>query len=212
METEYSPAVSEMRLLFDLQALALPDIDVVDNNSRLKKNNHRSKTIAASTEDLKVVHNLNRLDKLVMKFGDPEKYDELLWDVQQGIIKRLDIWLSMKGVSQECSAMAACSDVYLTFIYGVKHDKPLTLKRALGQTLVAFMFHYLLRNRSTKPYECALYPSAIRWLYLFLQEKGYLIPSAEIIVALIDKIEPCFLYLLREMNYIPQLKYLTHEI
>lgn len=200
MATDNLPTVSEMRFFFDPLVLALTDIDDTNNSSHLAKNHHRSRTIAASAEDLKVVHNLNRLDHLVMKFGDPEKYDELLWEVQQGIMERLDIWLSLKGIRRERRAMVTCADVYLTFIYGVKHEKPLTLKRALGENLVAFMFHYLLRNRTIKPCECAFYPSAIRLFYMFLQEKGYQIPRARIMVALLDKIEPCFLYWLREMN------------
>ncbi len=190
----------EIATFYDPGTFAPCDSDHPGDNSRHKLIKQQRRAIPSNTDDLKIVHNLNRLDQLTMKFGDPDRHDELLWDVQQGIMKRLDIWLALRGINSSRCSIVRFSEIYLTFIYGIKHERPVTLKNALGPTLYAFMFHHLFRDDYVNDSERTLCPSAIRMLYLFLHEKCYMSDSDQNMLALIDKIEPCFLHLLRETN------------
>lgn len=200
MKTENFAAGRDTGNFYDSRTFASNNCRHRDGYSQHKLINRQGRVIPSNADDLKIIHNLNRLDQLTMKFGDPERHEELLWDVQQGIMKRLDIWLALKGMNRNRWTIVTFSEVYLTFIYGIKHERPATLKNPSGQNLCAFMLDYLFRNDSVKAGERALCPSAIRLLYLFLDEKGYLSDSVRNMVELIDNIEPCFFHLLRETN------------
>lgn len=203
---------SEMPTFLDLRRPTSWDSDHPRDHFACKNFNLRPRRMNLTPEDLKVVHNLNRLDQLVIKFADPDRHDELLWDVQQGVMERFNIWLTQKGFDQNRSTILTFSEIFLTFIYGVNREEPITLKSASGQSLTEFMVNYLFRNTSMKVGEYALCPSAIRLLYLFLQRKGYLIDLAGNMITLVEKIEPLFLYLLRERYDEPKLQHLAHEV
>ena len=55
-------------------------------------------TIHPTPDDLKVIHNLNRLDQYIARSADYNEYEELLFEVQGECFKRFDIWLSQKGI------------------------------------------------------------------------------------------------------------------
>ena len=110
--------------------------------------NLNPETIIPTADDLKLIHNLNRLDKYIARSADYNEYEELLWDVQIGFSERFHLWLTNNGIEE-----------------------------ALEYTLV---------------------PTAMRLLYIFLYEKGYLLEPPDRMIDFIDKLEPEFIENLKE--------------
>lgn len=196
METQDFVFDGEMRTFFHLNRFTSSDSDRPYDYFTCENFDRHSRAMNPTTEDLKVIHNLSRLDQLAIKSADPERYDELLWDVQQGIMKRLDIWLAQNGFEGNRSLIVSFSEAYLSFVYGVGREAPITLKNVSSELLSEFMVRFLTRNTSMSAGEVAACPSAMRLMYLFLLEKGYLTDSVRIIIESISNLEPCFLYLL----------------
>ncbi|MGC8602059.1 MAG: hypothetical protein ACP5VS_00045 [Desulfomonilaceae bacterium] len=156
------------------------------------------KTIHPTADDLKVIHNLNRLDQYIMRCADYEKYEELLWDVQHGCLERFCLWLTDKGIEEHQDIFAYLTDTYITFIYGYPHEEPVTLKSGPGKYFVEFMVAFLLLKTSMEPWEYTLCPAAMRLFYKFLHEKGYLVECPDRMIVLIDRLEPHFIEILME--------------
>ncbi len=87
---------------------------------------------------------------------------------------------------------------YVDFIYGYEHQPPLTLKAEPGKYLVEFIIDFLLRKTSMEPREYTLAPAALRLLYTFLYEKGYLHEPPTLMIGLIDIMDGHFIEHLKE--------------
>ncbi len=85
-----------------------------------------------TVDDLKVIHNLNRLDKYIAKSADYDEYVELLWDVQHGFLERFHLWLTNNGIEEYQDKLANFAEVFLTFIYDCEHIETVTLNSGPG--------------------------------------------------------------------------------
>ncbi len=156
------------------------------------------KTVIPTLDDLKVIHNLNRLDHYIIRSADYDKYVELLWDVQHGCLERFHLWLTNKGLKEYQDRFVNLAEVFLSFIYDYEHKEPVTLKSSAGRYFEEFMMDYLFRETSMKPWEYTLCTSSIKLFYKFLYEKGYLLKPPDPLIVLIDRLEPYYLDILRQ--------------
>ena len=124
-------------------------------------------TLRPTVDDLKVIHNLNRLDHYIIRSADYDKYVELLWDVQHGCLERFHLWLNNKGLKEYHDRFVNFADTYFTFVYSCGHEDPVTLKSISRQYLVEFMALYLLKNASMELWEYILCPVSLRLFYNF---------------------------------------------
>ena len=147
--------------------------------------------------DLEFVENLQKLDQHILVPANYHKYKELLLKVQEQCSQRFGIWLSNKGIKKQ-ERFSFFADVFVSFIYAYRHRAPITLQSRPDDYLIEFMAAHVFRRTSIEPREYALCPSAIRFLYKFLHEKGYLVHPPEPIISYIDRLEPFFLDILRE--------------
>ena len=154
-------------------------------------------TIHPTADDLKVIHNLNRLDQCIMRSADYDEYVELLWDVQNGCLERFQLWLTNEGIEEHQDKFANFAEVYLTFIYDYEHIETVTLNSGPGKYFEEFMVDYLFKKTSMEPEEYALCPASIKLFYEFLYEKGYLLEPPEKMIEFINKFEPEFIEILR---------------
>ncbi len=154
-------------------------------------------TIRPTVDDLKVIHNLNRLDRYIIRSADYDEYAELLWDVEHGCLEKFNLWLNNKGIGKHQDKFAIFAEVFLSFIYDYEHIETVTLNSAQGRYF-EFMADYLFRKTSIEPSAYTLAPTAIRLFYTFLYEKGYLVEPPDRIIESIDRLEPYYLDILRE--------------
>jgi hypothetical protein len=143
--------------------------------SKLPRFNHGSvslnpETMHPTEDDLKVIHNLNRLDQHIVKHADYDEYVELLWDVQHGFSERFHLWLTNKGIKAHQDKFADFAEVLLTFIYDCEHIEPVTLNSGPGRYFEEFMTDYLFRETLIEPLEYALVPTAMR-LFIYSYTK-----------------------------------------
>ena len=118
--------------------------------------NLRPKNIHPTADDLKVIHDLNRLDQHIVKCSDYDEYVELLWDVQHGFLERFNLWLTNNGIEEHQDKFANFAEVFLTFIYDYERIEPVTLKSNSGRYFEEFMMDYLFRETSMEPWEYTL--------------------------------------------------------
>ena len=166
--------------------------------SKLARFDHGSvnlnpETIIPTADDLKLIHNLNRLDKYIARSADYNEYEELLFEVQRECFKRFDIWLSQKGIIEHHEEFTFFTDTYLTFIYACDHKEPITIKNVYEEYIVEFMMDFVLNRTTMEPLEYTLVPAAMMLFHIYLYEKGYLDEPPDGIVDFMDELEsdPC---------------------
>ena len=154
--------------------------------------------IHPTADDLKVIHNLNRLDQCIIRSADYDEYVELLWDVQHGCLERFQLWLTNEGIEEHQDKFAVLAEVYITFIYDYEHMEKVTLNSGPGKYFEEFIVDYLFKKTSMEPWVYTLCPTSIKLFYKFLYEKGYLVKSPDSMIEFIDRLEPYYLDILRE--------------
>ena len=157
-----------------------------------------AESIPANTLDLKILKSLEKLDQLILKSSNYDKYEKLFLKVQEECPERFYAWLGDKRIEEHQDTFTYFSDVYITFLYGYSHEEPVTLKSGPGKYFVEFMIEFVLRKSSVEPWEYTLCPAAIKLFYKFLYEKGYLVDRPDIMTDFIDRVEPHFLGILKE--------------
>ncbi len=155
-------------------------------------------TIHPTPDDLKVIHNLNRLDKYIARSADYNEYEELLFEVQRECFMRFDIWLSQKGIIEHHEEFTFFTDTYLTFIYGCDHKEPITIKNVYEEYIVEFMMDFVLNRTTMEPLEYTLVPAAMILFHIYLYEKGYLDEPPDGIVDFMDELESEFIEKLKK--------------
>jgi hypothetical protein len=159
--------------------------------------NLSSQTGHPSAADLKVIHNLNRLDKYIIRSADYDEYVELLWDFQHGCLERFHVWLAINGLEGQQDKFIMFTESYLSFIYGHEHEEPVTLKSVSDKYFLEFFMGHLLRETSVKLLEYILSPTAVRLFYKFLHDKGYQLKDPYRMIRFINKLEPYFVNIIR---------------
>lgn len=154
--------------------------------------------IPANGLDSKAVKNLQKLDQSIECSEDYDKLEKLFLDVELGLLKRFSRWLVQKEVGEYTDQYCFTVGTYVDFIYGYEHQPLLTLRAEPGKYLVEFMIDFLLRKTSMEPWEYTLAPTALRLLYTFLYEKGYLDEPPTLMIGFIDIIDGHFIEYLKE--------------
>ncbi|MGC8658126.1 MAG: hypothetical protein ACP5U1_03545 [Desulfomonilaceae bacterium] len=153
--------------------------------------------IGPDKPDLDLVGRIQMLDQYIMGSSNHDEYRKLLVQVQDECSERFSVWLIRKGAKNH-DGFSFFTDVYVSYIYGCRHKKPITFQSGPADYLIEFMVDHLFRKTSIEPWEYSLCPSAIRLFYRFLNEKGYLTHPPEPMIDYIDRLEPFFLDVLRE--------------
>lgn len=165
------------------------------DNERL---NIDSEIIPANGLDARLLKDIEKLDQAIEGAEDYEKLGKLFHDVEIGLLKRFSRWLVQKEVVEYADQFCSIVGAYFNFIYGYEHQSPLSLGDQRGKYVVDFMTDFLLRKTSMEPWEYTLAPSALRLLYTFLYEKGYLEEPPNSMIEFIDIIEPHLIERLKE--------------
>jgi len=154
--------------------------------------------IPPNTLDLKVMKNLEKLDKYIRRAADYDKYEKLSLNVWEECLDRFNIWLTNKGVAEHQDIFTDLIYDYISFLYDYLHEETVTLKSGPSEYLVEFMLEFLLLKTAMDPWEYTLYPAAIKLFYEFLYEKGYLVEPPDTMIEFIDLLEPYFIEILKK--------------
>lgn len=154
--------------------------------------------IPANGLDSKLLKKIHKLDHEIENSKDYDKLEKLFSDIELELLERFSRWLVQKGVGEHADQFCFIVGTYVDFIYGYEHQPLLTLKAKPGKYLVEFTIDFLLRKTSMEPWEYTLAPTAIRLLYTFLYEKGYLDEPPTLMIGFIDMIDGHFIEYLKE--------------
>ncbi|MEW6750872.1 MAG: hypothetical protein AB1505_07825 [Candidatus Latescibacterota bacterium] len=152
--------------------------------------------VAPEAEDLDLVAALRHLDRQVEEGSEYGEWEEEYLGAQDTCAERFGAWLDRKQASERAGGLSECADIFIGFVYGYRHGERLTLARVGAAAVAEFFSDHLLRKVTAEPQEYVEWMPALKLLYTFLQEIGYVESAAPAIRAL-DEFEPQFMALLR---------------
>ena len=151
--------------------------------------------IPPTPEDEVMLKQLRRLDDMLNDGKEYERWEDLYFEVEEACCNGYFDWLTAKGVSEhESSAFPYCVETFLDFIYRYNAG---TLARLQPLELEDFLRDHLLRTVMIQPDDYVLWPTAIRFFYRFLAEKGYL-ADPQPMISMVTNIEPEFIAFLKK--------------
>jgi len=153
--------------------------------------------IPPDKKDGDVIDKIRRLDTYISDGADYGKYENLFLSLKDECEDQFEKWLIAKGLRDDARDFSFCLSTYLDFIYGYLHDDVVILKLVPDIYFIEFFEDFLLRKMMVEPNEYVYWPPALKLLYQFLHEKGYL-DNHEEIMEKIDKIEPYFMEVLKK--------------
>jgi len=153
--------------------------------------------IPPDKKDGDVIDKIRRLDTYISDGADYGKYENLFPSLKDECEDQFEKWLIAKGLRDDARDFSFCLSTYLDFIYGYLHDDVVILKLVPDIYFIEFFEDFLLRKMMVEPNEYVYWPPALKLLYQFLHEKGYL-DNHEEIMEKIDKIEPYFMEVLKK--------------
>ena len=129
--------------------------------------------------------------------GDYDAWEEFYLKLEDECQDRFHSWLVRKGLSQYAQSFGFYAGFYLNFIYRYGHSDTTLLDRITYIDIEEFFLDHVLRKLMLEPNEYPDLPPAIKLLYQFLSEKGYMDdPSA--IVNLLEEVEHEFIEILQQ--------------
>lgn len=149
-------------------------------------------------EDKKLVQLINQMDKYIAEGVVHDEWEDHYLSMEEKCKERFKKWLAVKGVKEYCEDFPMYIKIYLNFIYRYMHDDKINLKTVLPIYIEEFFVDYVLRKVTVEPSEYIEWPPALKLLYKFLYEIVYL-EKPEIIIKLLDRIEPHFIKVLRKI-------------
>lgn len=156
-----------------------------------------SSPIPPDREDRDMVESIQRMDQCIAGGADYNKWEGHYFQMEEKCALRFELWLKEKGHEEYCENFPFYTETYLNFVYRYNQDDLTTLKSIVPEYLEEFFADYLLRKVIIEPYEYTLFPPAMKLLYKFLSEKGYM-DDHTAITEIIDQIEPSFVRILRK--------------
>ncbi len=170
-DTEYTIVTFDERQLH-LSDAAIPDTD----------------------DDRKLRDALQQMDQYLSERADYDVWESHFLSMQDQCRQCYGQWLDARGVPEAYStAFAFCTDLFLTFLY--QYDGS-GLRNVSKSAWDEFFMDFVMRKAIVKPPEYTYWPPALRLLYVFLVEKGYL-KNASPMRKQIDAIEPKFIALVK---------------
>ena len=161
------------------------------------KINFSSSPIPPDREDRDMVESVQRMDQYIAGGADYEKWEDHFFLMEERCGNRFELWLKEKGHEEYCESFPFYTETYLNFVYRYNHDDLMTLKSITPEYLEEFFANHVLRKVIIEPHEYTFFPPAMKLLYKFLTEKGYM-DDHTAITEIIDQIEPSFVRILRK--------------
>jgi len=162
-----------------------------------KKSVLSNEIIPPDQKDRDVIGKIERLDRNIYDRTEYGKYEDLFIALKDECQDLFEKWLIAKGLKGNVQVFSFCLHTYFDFIYGYMHEDTVVLKSVPDIYFVEFFEDFLLRKMMAEPNEYVYWPPALKLLYEFLHEKGYLNNHKEIIKK-IDKIEAYFIEVLKK--------------
>jgi hypothetical protein len=156
-----------------------------------------SSPIPPDREDRDMVESIRRMDQYVADDADYDKWEDHYFQMEEKCGNRFELWLKEKGHEEYCENFPFYTETYLNFVYRCNHDDLTTLKSITPEYLEEFFADHVLRKVIIEPHEYTLFPPAMKLLYKFLTEKGYM-DDRTALTEIIDQIEPRFVRILRK--------------
>lgn len=156
-----------------------------------------SSPIPPDREDRDMVESVQRMDQYIAGGSDYDTWEDHYFEMEEKCGNRFELWLKEKGHEEYCENFPFYTETYLNFVYRYNHDDLTTLKSITPEYLEEFFADYVLRKVIIEPYEYTLFPPAMKLLYKFLSEKGYM-DDHTAITEIIDQIGPSFIRILRK--------------
>jgi hypothetical protein len=152
----------------------------------------------ADEEDLKLIENIQRMDKYIKEQADYSDYEQFCMDMEQECMKRYERWLIQKGINDDLAKDFSFNiELFLNFVYQYMHDDVVVLRYVPPEYFAEFFMDYVLRKVIAQPHELVGYVPSVKYFYRFLVEKGY-IESCDTVLKLLDIIEVHYMKALRE--------------
>jgi hypothetical protein len=148
-------------------------------------------------EDKELVELLHRMDDYIEVSTEYGEWENHYFKMEKKCLERFEQWLELKGVQEYSGEFPYNAGTYLDFIYRYMHEDEVTLKTVTAIYVEEFFVDHLLRKVMAEPHEYLTWPPALKLLYRFLKEIGYL-ERPERIIKLLDEIEPTFVQIVKE--------------
>jgi len=156
-----------------------------------------SSPIPPDREDKEMVESIQRMDQYIAGGADYDKWEDHYFQMEEICRNRFELWLKEKGHEEYCENFPFYTETYLNFVYRYNHDDLTTLKSIIPEYLEEFFADHVLRKVIMEPYEYTFFPPAMKLLYTFLSEKGYM-DDCTALTGIIDEMEPHFINILRK--------------
>lgn len=146
--------------------------------------------------DHELVELLNQIDEYIDDRTEYEEWEDIYFKAEKKCSERFDNWLEFKGVEDYRKNFIYNVEIYLKFIYIYAHQNEINLRTVTISEIEEFFSDHVLRKVLLEPQEYVLWPPALKLFYAFLNDISYLV-KPEIVIKLIDKIEPVFIKILK---------------
>ena len=156
-----------------------------------------SSPIPPDRADREMVESIHRMDQFIADGADYDEWEDHYFQMEKNWSNRFELWLKEKGYEEYSESFPFYAETYLNFLYRYRHHDLITLKSVTPEALEEFFSDHVLRKVIIEPHEYTSYPPAMKLLYRFLSEKGYM-DDYRAITGIIDKMEPSFIKILRK--------------
>ena len=148
-------------------------------------------------KDEKLVHSINQMDQYIAEKVDYLKWEDHYFSMEELCKERFERWLVFKGAKDYSKNFPLHIKIFLHFVYCYMHADVIYLKAVTPIYIEEFFADHLLRKVVAEPQDYIERLPALKLLYTFLHEIGY-IENPDIIIKLFDLIEPHFIKILRD--------------
>jgi hypothetical protein len=151
--------------------------------------------LPVESADRVLVAELRQLDTMLAAKAAYDIWEQHAISVTQMCCDRFFVWLKGKGVAEPYAQhFPLCAETFISFSY---QYNGVALRDITAFEVEEFFLDHLPRKVMVQPQDYVQWPPALRLLYTFLAEKGYL-AEAQPLQALIQATEPEFLAMLRK--------------
>lgn len=149
-------------------------------------------------KDRQLIPLFDRMEQYLLEGTDYSDWEDFYFKMEEACKSRYGHWLKLKGLEKQSSDFPFYVETFLNFTYRYMHREILTLKNFKSFDFEEYFFDHIIRKVIAEPHELIKWPPAVKLFYRFLGEIGY-IDKSEKYIKLIDKIEPEFLQIIKQM-------------
>jgi hypothetical protein len=161
--------------------------------------NYSTDPIPPDEHDQAAIGKIKRMDQYIADGTDYDRWEDFYFSMEEEVKDRYEKWLNEKDLAEWSQTFSSNLELFLNFIYRYMHDDLVILKSVQPEYFEEFFFDYLLRKLIAEPHDYVTYPPAVKFFYVFLNDKGYIGEGVgKGIFEIIDEMEPEFIGVLRE--------------